>query len=77
MDSLGTAWEAEVQKFKKKLRPLQQKEFNCSAKCASNANLTEEEYEACLRKCGAPLERLGNAYLREANSFQVRGAEGD
>jgi hypothetical protein len=71
MDSLGTAWEAEVAVFKKRLRPVQQKEFICSAKCAGDANLTEAEYEACLRRCGAPLERLGNAYLREANSFQV------
>lgn len=72
MEKFRTAWDGAQRQFSASLRPLQAREFECMAGCARQSGLSDEEYEACFKRCGTALARISDTYTREVTLFQVR-----
>ena len=57
----------------KKMRPIQRKSYECSAKCCSpTTSPNEETLLRCLEQCGAPLQQAAQVFQTEAQRFQQR-----
>eukprot|EP00730_Choanoeca_flexa_P012363 TRINITY_DN4080_c0_g1_i2.p1 TRINITY_DN4080_c0_g1~~TRINITY_DN4080_c0_g1_i2.p1 ORF type:complete len:137 (+),score=26.25 TRINITY_DN4080_c0_g1_i2:150-560(+) len=59
-----------IQKVELASRPVLKKEYECSAKCASNSRLSSQEFQNCIRDCGRASQEVGNTLNKEVNSFQ-------
>lgn len=76
MEEFNALWERSQREFSRNVRPLQQREFECCAGCAQQTSLSDEQYDNCLKNCGAPVARIGEIYMREVTMFQVSGGPG-
>ncbi|EDQ86924.1 uncharacterized protein MONBRDRAFT_38177 [Monosiga brevicollis MX1] len=59
-----------VEKLEVQSREVMRKEFECSARCASNTSLKTADYHQCLTSCGQGTQAVAVTIQNELNSLQ-------